>query len=295
MQEKKQDNQKNQERTDQDIIIPNKQHLRQKIEQCKKTKDKGFHIVADFDRTLTKAFMKGRKTQSSYAFIREGKYLKEEYEKQSHDLFNKYFPIEQDANIPLEEKNKKMNEWWEKHYTLKIKAGMHKNIIKDIIAKNKIELRDGTEQLLETLNKNNIPLLIFSAGLGDLIKEFLRAQNMLKDSVHIISNFFTFDKDGKAIDYTKPLIHSFNKNEVQVKHHVYHKEIETRKNVILLGDTLGDLGMCDGLDHDTIIKVGFLNDKVEENLEKFKQNFDVIILNDGPMNAVNRIVEEMII
>lgn len=34
--------------------------------------------------------------------------------------------------------------------------------------------------------------------------------------------------------------------------------VKTRTNVLLLGDHLGDLGMSDGLNHETRISVGFL-------------------------------------
>jgi hypothetical protein len=36
-------------------------------------------------------------------------------------LFKKYYPLEIDPNISLEEKNKYMTEWWEKSFDLFIK------------------------------------------------------------------------------------------------------------------------------------------------------------------------------
>ena len=63
--------------------------------------------------------------------------------------------------------------------------------------------------------------MIFSAGLGNLIEEFLKSENKLTNNIHIISNFFKFDKNGKSISYTHPLVHSLNKSEIQLKHHAY--------------------------------------------------------------------------
>ena len=66
-----------------------------------------------------------------------------------------------------------------------------------------------------------------------------------------------------------------------------------RPNMILMGDSIGDRTMCDGVSEDTtIIKVGFLNDHVEEKLELYKGAFDMVLVNDASMAAVLEIVEE---
>lgn len=44
------------------------------------------------------------------------------------------------------------------------------------------------------------------------------------------------------------------------------QELEGRSNVILLGDSIGDAGMADGVCHDTVLKIGFLNSNVSTNL-----------------------------
>ena len=57
------------------------------------------------------------------------------------------------------------------------------------------------------------------------------------------------------------LIHSFNKNESAIHESDYFKELNHRENVILLGDSLGDLNMAEGAkDAKHILKIGFLND-----------------------------------
>jgi len=275
------------------VTISNPEQLKKKITKLKKQGVNGFHVVADFDRTLTKAYINGE-THTSYELLRKGKYLTSDYSPRSYALFYEYYPIEISETTPLEEKSKKMTEWWTKHYDLNIECGLSLDVIKEIVKKNKIQLRQGAEELLDLLAKNNIPILIFSAGLGDVIKEYLKSVNKLTKNVHIISNFFKFDKKGKAVSYTKPLIHTFNKNEIQVKHHKYQNEVIKRKNVILLGDDLGDLGMTKGIEHDTIIKIGFLNHHVEKFIDKFSEAFDAVILHDGTMDYVNKLVKEIL-
>lgn len=55
----------------------------------------------------------------------------------------------------------------------------------------------------------------------------------------------------------------FNKHENVIHSSPYFKEISGRTNVILLGDSLGDIKMAHGVPSpNTILKIGFLNDKV---------------------------------
>lgn len=279
---------------DKQVKISNPDELNKKIKEFKSDGANGFHIISDFDRTLTKAFVNGQKTHTTIAQIREGKYLTQDYAPRAHALFDKYRPFEISHTISEEERNRKMNEWWSTHLELMIECGMNKGVIEDIVKKDKIQFREGSLELLDILAVHKIPLLIFSAGLGDIIQESLKSKNRLTENIHIISNFYKFDKEGKIEGYKSNIIHTFNKNELQVKKFPYHNEVEKRKNVILLGDSLGDLGILKGIPHDSIIKIGFLNEKVDELFEKYSKSFDILILNDGPMNYVNKLIKEII-
>lgn len=49
---------------------------------------------------------------------------------------------------------------------------------------------------------------------------------------------------------------------------------------MLLGDTIEDKQMVDESEASNTITVGFLNDKIEQNLELYKKEFDVCIVED---------------
>lgn len=58
------------------------------------------------------------------------------------------------------------------------------------------------------------------------------------------------------------LIHVFNKNEHAIEQD-YFKVLEGRKNVFLMGDTIGDASMVDGMVNTrAVLKIGFLYDNV---------------------------------
>lgn len=59
------------------------------------------------------------------------------------------------------------------------------------------------------------------------------------------------------------LIHTFNKREGALLHAAHFRELQERPNVLLLGDSLGDLTMADGVAHTQhALTIGFLNDQV---------------------------------
>lgn len=64
------------------------------------------------------------------------------------------------------------------------------------------------------------------------------------------------------VGFKGDLIHSFNKNERVVTESEYFAHLKKRENILLLGDSLGDLGMVDEKQHPDVLKIGFLNDKV---------------------------------
>lgn len=163
---------------------------------------------------------------------------------------------------------------------------MNKKVIEDIIAKDKIKARISSLEMLDILHSLNIPTLIFSSGLGDLIEGFLKKQGRLYNNVHIISNFYNYDKDGNVLGYKNHIIHSLNKKEIELKETPYYEEAKQRKNVLLLGDSLDDIHMSEGIPHDTIIRVAFMNKDTEKHIEEFKKCYDVLLLNDCSMDFV---------
>ncbi len=276
-----------------DVIISDHASFEKKKRQIKETGINNFHIVSDFDRTLTKVFVKGQKQSTAIAQIREGGYLSPDYVEKAYALYDKYRPIEIDESISKKERSKKMVEWWSTHLGLIVESGMSKAIVEDIVKKGRINPREGLTEFFEFINFNEVPILILSAAVGNIIEEFLRENKMYAKNVHIISNFFDYDSDGKVTGYKSQIIHTFNKNEVQIEDYQYAKEIEKRKNILLIGDTLGDLNMLQGVSHEVVLRVGFLNENVDENFDLFKKEYDIVILGDGSMEPINQLLREL--
>ncbi|MBU4369865.1 hypothetical protein KKG58_03845 [Patescibacteria group bacterium] len=279
------------------LVISNPKKLKKLKKAIFKAGAEKFHVLSDFDRTLTYAFVDDENVPSLISILRDGNYLVPGYAKKAHALFNKYYPIEINPKISLKEKKKAMREWWITHFELLIKSGLNKKDLKKVAKSKKIKFRKGVLEFIDFLHYHKIPLVIMSAsGLGgDIISMYLERENKLYKNIHIVANSFEWDEAGNAIDVKKPIIHGMNKDETTIQKFPIFKIIKNRKNVLLLGDSLGDIGMIDGFEYDSLIKIGFLNGNVENNIEYYKKNYDVIILNDSSMDYVNELLKEIIV
>ena len=262
----------------------------EKVSQFKELELDSIHVLADFDRTLTQSFVNGKKIASLISVLRDENYLTPDYPEKAKALYEKYHSIELDPDLSIEEKKNSMKEWWIKHFNLLINSGLSKNDIEEAMKSSNLVLRKGTEELLNYLNSNNIPLVILSSsGIGkESITLYLKHKELLLDNIQIISNSFKWSEEGKALLVNEPIIHGMNKNQTNVNDFPeIFKKIEDRKNVILLGDNLSDIDMIDGFKYNNLIKIGFLNENIEGSLEKYKEAYDVLILDDSPIDFVN--------
>lgn len=279
------------------IVIPN----HKKFEKVKKAiindGPEKLHVLSDFDRTLTTAFVGEKPVPSLISILRDHNYLTPEYSKKAQALCKKYRPIELNPKISFEEKKKAMHQWWTTHFNLLIKTGLYKKDVQKVIKSEKVKLRPGTLELIDLLKSQNIPMLIMSSsGLGfEAISWYLKNKKKLYDNIYIISNTLEWDKKEKLVGVKKPIIHGMNKNETSIKNFPAYKTIKSRKNVLLLGDSLQDAGMITGFDYDNLIKIGFLNENIKENLPYYKKAYDVVLTNDTSMDFVNNLLKQILI
>jgi len=251
------------------------------------------HVLSDFDRTLLKSSVDGQKSPSVIAQIRNGKYLTPDYAPRAHALFDKYRPMEIDPDLSQKERSAAMHEWFSEHFKLLAECGLTKQVIEEIVATKTIRFRDGALEFIDFLHEKNIPLVIMSGAPGDMVAMYLEQEGRLYDNVHIIATFLNFDADGKMIGLREPLIHSLNKDEIILKDFPIFQIVKNRPNVLLLGDSLDDVGMVEGFDYKNMLKIGFLNEAVEENLENFKKTFDVVLTGDPGMEYINNLLKEL--
>jgi len=267
------------------ILIPNPKKLAKLVAAFKRAGADNIHVLADFDNTLTKAYVNGKRVNSLLAILRDEKYLTPDYPEKSYALYYKYHPLEESHQLTRAAKKRAMNQWWTLHFKLLIKSGLNKKDVYRAVKSDNLRLRPGVLEFFKFLKAKKIPLVVMSAsGLGqESVKAYLRQSKNHSNNIQIISNNLLWDKNGRMIGFKKPIIHSANKDETVMKNFPrVMKKIKARTNVLLLGDRLEDLHMITGFNYDHLIKIGFLNHNQKGTLVRFKKNlillFQTILL-----------------
>jgi 5'-nucleotidase len=255
------------------------------------------HFLADFDRTLTKAYIDWIHTPALIWVLREKNILWDKVTIKEKELYSKYRPQEENPNIEINKKKEILNNWWRETFELLIKNWLTKNHIKQTIDSWRLIFREWINDFLDITNKHKIPVVIISAtafwtySLDEYFKKYSKNYN----NVEFIWNVLKWDNAWKMIWYKKPIIHSFNKDETLVEDflEIYNK-IKNRKNIILIWDSLWDHYMSDWFDYDNILKIWYLNEKEDELMNEYLERYDVVITGDSDMSFINEFLNNIL-
>ncbi|KAL4709329.1 hypothetical protein ACJJTC_007061 [Scirpophaga incertulas] len=275
------------------IHIKNEQELLEKINKIICDGSSMLQIVTDFDHTLTRHTMEdGKNVLTSFGMFRECPSIPQYYKDEDNRLSDIYKPIECDPFLSVEEKSKHMIEWYKAGNAQLIGVTFPRQELLDIGHEMIDSFRQGVRELIDWSRHHHVPVLVFSAGLGDSVVAALKAANFMLPHVKVVSNFLAVEMNDKITGIQGELIHVFNKNETAIKNTEYYEMVKERSNVVLMGDSIGDAGMAEGMEHcDVVIKVGFLGRNVDGNLPNYLDKFDIVLVNDPTMDVVNAILE----
>ncbi|KAG8442737.1 hypothetical protein GDO86_011513 [Hymenochirus boettgeri] len=252
-------------------------------------------VITDFDMTLSKFSHNGKRCPTCHNIIDNCKLITDESRRKLFQLKEKYYAIEIDPNLTIKEKIPYMVEWYTQSHTLLIDQRLQKEKLSEAVRESDVMLKNGYEAFFRKLNECNVPVFIFSAGLGDILEEVIRQAAVYYSNIKVISNFMDFDENGIITGFKGELIHVYNKHNGALKNTEYFSLQKNNSNIILLGDSLGDLTMADGVPNvENILKIGFLNDKVEELIEKYMDSYDIVLIKDDTLDVANSIIEKIL-
>lgn len=259
-----------------------------KLAALKKGGLEKLHCIFDFDRTLT-TYVRGG---SSFSPVRRLGFMPEEYAEKALQLYAHYHPMELDPTLPTDEKLALMHEWWEAQLLLMIQYGLKREHLEGVAEAGMVTLRPGVRELFQELHQHGIPVLVLSAGFGDVIEMVLRHEGLLSSNVHVIANFLDYDETGKSVAYRPPIIHGLNKCEQDLG--PYAAAVKGRPNVLLVGDMLGDANMADGLPHETVLKVALLSQETEPDRAAYEARFDLVLEGENPFRGVTELWRQIL-
>jgi len=248
------------------------------------------HFLADFDRTLTKAYINWIHTPSLIWILREKNILWDYVTQEENRLYAKYRPQEENPNINIKEKKWILENWWIETFELLIKNWLNKEHIIQTIESWRLIFRDWIDKFLKITQYNKIPIIIISATAfwTYSLDEYFKKYSNNYENISFIWNTLNWWKKGEFISYNKPIIHSFNKDETIISNfpEIYSK-IKERKNIILIWDSLWDHYMSDWFEYDNILKIWYLNEKEAELMDSYLERYDIIITWDSDLNFIN--------
>lgn len=255
-----------------------------KLKDINNIDEKDVYILTDFDGTITKS-----NSDSSWSSIFKNPKVTKEFKDECISIYTYYHKYEIDDSLDINKKINIMNEWYQKN----IQTLKDFNITKDIIDyavnnTNIMDFRDGAKEFLETMYKKNIPVIVISAGVGNIIENFLIKNNCNYSNIHICSNFLEYKNNLITSIRDNNLIHPLNKDEVSLPISLQNI-IKDKKNTILLGDNITDINMSTL--NKNLFKIGFLDEQIEERIQTFKDNYDIVCTNNTSYNELKDIID----
>ncbi|THD26601.1 Cytosolic 5' nucleotidase III [Fasciola hepatica] len=220
-------------------------------------------------------------------------------------LTERYFPIEFDPALPVEDKIPHMIDWWSTAHQIIVDCRLHRKALEKTVRECNLVLRDQVKEFTDLLSEQQIPLLIFSAGLGDVIQLLLQRFSMDTSNVRVVSNFMHFNNEDIIEGFKEPIIHTFNKTAASIPGFGSTGGLISprRTCILLLGDSTADVHMADGATVDdpegvrgTVLRIGFLNDQVDKYLDIYKSLYDIVLVDHAtfsvPIAVVRYILQQ---
>ncbi|XP_041672718.1 cytosolic 5'-nucleotidase 3-like [Cheilinus undulatus] len=273
------------------VCMKDRQRVQEILESMVRAGSNTVQVISDFDMTLTRFAYNGKRCPTCHNILDNSKLISNDCREKLKELLNTYYPIEIDSSRSIEEKLPLMVEWWTKAHELLVQQEIRKDLLAMVVRESDAMLREGYQLFFDHLHEHSIPLLIFSAGIGDILEEVIRQAGVFHSNVKVFSNYMDFDETGVLKAFKGELIHIYNKREGALLNTGHFHELRTRPNVLLLGDSLGDLTMADGVqDMENILKIGFLNDKVEERKQSYLDSYDIVLVQDETLEVPNAIL-----
>lgn len=246
----------------------------------------GIHVVFDFDRTLTVKMPGTHNEVTTWHILRE--YLSQDAQTEYQRLFEKYRALELSGNMTPQN----AVDWWSSILNLFVEHRIDLNAVETTFLE-RASIRPGTAELFKLFTECNIPSVILSAGIREVIDIWCRKYDIRPSLV--VSTHLTIDDHGLISGWQEnTLVHALNKSEAT------HPELleirKNRPNVLIVGDSLDDASMAVG--EQSVVRVRILDPRGDElATEKEERNtferFDALI-QTGSLDPLQQLIELII-
>jgi len=185
-------------------------------------------------------------------------------------------------------------EWWDTAHQLMLKHGMPpRSSLQRLVRIAKMPPRPGVLYMLQKLADMKVPVLIVSAGLSDVIEEWLRLHDALTENVTVCSNRLNYGADSapQSLSPEQPVT-SFTKAAAYSMAGAFFRHHLGRRMILVLGDSVTDIDAAQEVPYDETLSVGFLNSRPATSMTKYADTFDAVVLgNGGSLQPLTELLE----
>jgi phosphoserine phosphatase len=244
------------------------------------------HVLLDFDRTITVG-QSGEDDATTWQVL--FRHLPPEAQEKYQAYYSQYRPLEVSGAMTEED----ARTWTSSILDLFVEYKVNLNLVeKDFM--NVVGLRPGFEELVTLCERHSVPLIVFSAGIRNVI-DLLFSLHNLKSSV-TLSTELDVDESGLIIGWDRSsLVHVFNKRE---SGHAELKRIRQQRPLcVLVGDSILDADMVEG--NSDVIRIRIVDPRPDEvqDTEAIKtetfSKFDLINETQA-FHAVSKLIETVV-
>lgn len=259
------------------VLVPRPEELEKKRARLAGAGAKHLQVVVDFDHTLTRFVAPdGGEAHMCHDIIEKSplmpEALREDYAGIWADTFGGKLSCEA--------------EWWHRAHELFKRHGLTRQGLPQMIQESQTTCREHCGELFSLLERHDVPVLIASAGLTQVIEVVMEQAGIpLGRNVRIIANDMHFDPEtGALLDVLEPLVIPSTKKDIGTHLQDHFAEID-RRHVVLVGDSTSDTTCLEnvaGLEE--TVNIGFFNASSkgrQGKLPRFEQAFDMVLSTEG--------------
>lgn len=226
------------------------------------------YLVADFDGTIIRGT-----DANSFSVFREA--LWETYTQTARRLYWIFRPHEANDKLDSERKRVIMARWWKAHLALFRKIPLTQEHLNEKLIDGLI-LREGMRDLIYKLCEGTIPIMVFSAGIAQVIEKVLERDFGTEHPMKVVANRLTFCPRWINNGVESEPIHTVNKTDIDFPE-LIPQRMRDRTRAIVIGDSLSDADMVKSLPVEQRLTIGFLNNWDAEKRRIFQERFDIVI------------------
>ena len=150
-------------------------------------------------------------------------------------------------------------------------------------AKSNVRVRDRMDETFRWIDRWDVPFLVVSAGLRELLIPILeKAGAPLPSNSKVLANSL---EDSKVNVTSREKVHALELVPDFIR--------EGKTHVLLLGDKPSDCSPLQGLSQSPALKVGFLGEPSEERFQEYLKIFDAVLVGDASMDFVNCLLDHV--